>query len=347
MTAADARPARDFSVIVPAHQAARLLPDTLAALCGSTLPRARWELLVVDDASSDGTADIAARWADTVIRLEGRPLGPGGARNAAAARARGAWLIFVDADVRVHPTTLQRFADAIAADPALVGVFGSYDDAPEARGLLSEYRNLLHRYVHLRGAGDAETFWAGCGAVRRDAFEAVGGFDTARFPRPQIEDIELGYRLRDRGGRIRLDPSIQGTHLKRWQLWPMFRTDFRDRGVPWMRLLLERRGRTAPTLNTGRSEQLRVGLAGLGVATLLTSLLLREPALAWASAVTWLVLAVANAETYRWFARQRGLTFAFRVVPLHLAYYASNALAAVAGIVQHVFAPRPRAEEGG
>jgi len=148
-------------------------------------------------------------------------------------------------DSRPSPT-LERFADVVTGDSGLVGVFGSYDDAPEARGLLSEYRNLLHRYVHLRGAGEAETFWAGCGAIRRDAFEAVGGFDTARFPRPQIEDIELGYRLRERGGRIRLDPSIQGTHLKRWSLWPMFRTDFRDRGVPWMRLLMERRGRTAP-----------------------------------------------------------------------------------------------------
>lgn len=347
MTSADTRQTREFSVIVPAHQAARLLPDTLAALSRSTLPRARWELLVVDDASTDDTAAVAAQWADAVIRLDGHPRGPGGARNAAAARAQGVWLIFVDADVRVHPDTLERFAGAVAEDSALVAVFGSYDDAPAARGLLSEYRNLLHRYVHLRGAGDAETFWAGCGAVRRDAFEAVGGFDTARFPRPQIEDIELGYRLRDRGGRIRLDPSIQGTHLKRWTLWPMLRTDFRDRGVPWMRLLLERRGRTAPTLNTGRAEQLRVGIAGLGVATLAASVLVWHTALVQASAVAWLMLTAANAGTYRWFARQRGLGFALRVIPLHLAFYASNAIAAVAGIVQHLVATRPAAEVRG
>jgi hypothetical protein len=127
----------------------------------------------------------------------------------------------------------------------------------------------------------------------------------------------------------------------------MFRTDFRDRGVPWMRLLLERRGRTAPTLNTGRSEQLRVGLAGLGVVAIFGSLLLREPALAWASIMIWLVLAMANADTYRWFARQRGLGFAIRVVPLHLAYYASNALAAATGIVQHLAATRPPAGQRG
>lgn len=336
MSTADARPPRDFSVIMPAHQAAKLLPDTLAALISSSLPRERWELLVVDDASTDDTAAVAARWADLVVRLDGPPLGPGGARNAAARHARGTWLIFVDADVRVHRDTLERFATVVADDPGLVAVFGSYDDAPAERGLLTEYRNLLHRYVHLRGAGEAETFWAGCGAIRRDAFEAVGGFDTLRFPRPQIEDIELGYRLRDRGGRIQLNPSIQATHLKRWLLWPMLRTDFRDRGVPWMRLLLERRGRTAPTLNTGRAEQLRVALAGLASLTIVASAVLLAPPLAFASLALWGLLALANLDTYRWFARERGPAFAIRVVPLHLAYYASNAAAAVVGILQHL-----------
>lgn len=337
--------ALEFSVIVPAHQAAALLPDTLGALVGSTLARHRWELLVADDASHDDTSAVAAQWADQVITLRGTPLGPGGARNAAAARAVGHWLVFVDADVRVHPDTLERLAAVVAADPELVGVFGSYDAAPAARGLLSEYRNLLHRYVHLRGAGDAETFWAGCGAIRRDAFEAVGGFDTARFPRPQIEDIELGYRLRDRRGRIRLDPAIQGTHLKRWRFWPMVRTDLLDRGIPWMQLLLERRGRTAPSLNTGRAEQARVALAGVGLMLLMGSAIVASTALAVAGVAAWLLLAGANMATYRWFAHQRGLGFALCVIPLHLLYYVSNAVAAGVGIARHLVAGRqPRLE---
>lgn len=328
----------EFSVIVPAHQAERLLPDTLGALLASTLPREQWELLVVDDASRDATGGVARPLADRVISIAGKPVGPGGARNAAAAVARGHWLVFVDADVRVHRDTLQRIADGVRRDPGLVALFGCYDARPEARGIVSSYRNLLHRYVHLRGAGEAETFWAGCGAVRRDAFEAVGGFDTQRFPRPQIEDIELGYRLRDRGGRIHLDTAIQGTHLKHWHLGTMLRTDFRDRGIPWMRLLLERRGRTSPSLNTGRSEQLRVMMAGLGVAGLVAALLLRDGTIAAAGALALLCLAVANLPTYAWFARERGALVAFMVMPLHMVYYISNALAAAVGIGQHLFA---------
>lgn len=327
----------DFSVIVPAHQAEILLTDTLAALVASTLPRDRWELIVADDASGDATAEVASRFANRVVKLTGKPLGPGGARNAAAATARGRWLIFIDADVRVHADTLQRIAEGVERDPELVALFGSYDARPDAHGVLSEYRNLLHRYVHLRGAGESETFWAGCGAVRRDAFEAVGGFDTARFPRPQIEDIDLGYRLRDRGGRILLDPSIQGTHLKRWRFGTMLRTDFRDRGIPWMRLLLERRGRTAPSLNTGPQEQIRVALAGSGAASLVAALILWEGDLALLGALLLVALTLANVRTYQWFARERGWWFAALVVPLHLGYYISNALAAMIGIGQHFF----------
>jgi len=328
--------ARLLSVIVPAHEAAAWLPDTLAALAASSLPRSMWELLVTDDASHDDTAAVAARWADLVIRLPSPAVGPGGARNAAASRATGRWLVFVDADVRVHHDTLARFAAAVTDDPDLVALFGSYDAEPAARGVVSEYRNLLHRYVHLRGAGVAETFWAGCGAVRRDAFEAVGGFDTARYPRPQIEDIDLGYRLRDRGGRIRLDPAIQATHLKRWRLWPMLQTDFRDRGLPWMQLLLERRTLARPSLNIGRGEQWRVALAGVAMLTLAAWPVWGGRALLVATAACWIALALANLEVYRWFRRERGLGFALRVIPLHLAYYASNAFAAAVGILQYL-----------
>jgi hypothetical protein len=176
-------------------------------------------------------------------------------------------LLFVDADVVVHGDTLRRVLDAFDADAGLGALFGAYDDAPAHPSFLSQYRNLLHRYVHLRGAGQADTFWAGCGAVRTDAFVEVGGFDAARFPRPQIEDIELGYRLRDAGHRIEIRPEVQAKHLKRWTFAGMLRTDLLDRGVPWMGLLLERRSGAGDgrNLNVGRLEKLKTGLVGLGL----------------------------------------------------------------------------------
>src|ERR687894_766679 len=96
---------------------------------------------------------------------------------------------------RRAPDELSRIEAAFADDPGLTALFGSYDDRPEAPGAVSGFRNLLHHHVHQGGAGPARTFWAGLGAVRRDAFVAAGGFDEGRYPVPSIEDIELGMRL--------------------------------------------------------------------------------------------------------------------------------------------------------
>lgn len=326
-----------LSVIVPAHDAAHLLDDTLGALVDSALPRAAWELIVVDDASHDATADVAEGFADQVIRLTDGPRGPGGARNMGVASARGDWLVFIDADVRVHPDTLGRFLDATTKYPDVVAIFGAYDEHPAAPGIVSQFRNLLHRYVHLRGAGEAATFWAGCGGVRRDAFEAVGGFDTERFPRPQIEDIDLGYRLRDQGGTIILDPAIGGTHLKRWTFGAMIRTDVRDRGIPWMRLLLERRGRTPVSLNAGGFEQAKVALMGMALAALFLGVALADARILLVSAGAVGVVTLLNWPAHRWYAKVRGPSFAVAAVPLLLVYYASSAVAAAAGIMAYLW----------
>ena len=105
----------------------------------------------------------------------------------------------------------------------------------------------MHHHVNQHGAGAASTFWAGLGAVRRDSFEACGGFFEHR-----IEDIELGMRLSHTGARILLDPAVQGTHLKRWSFWSMLWTDLFIRGIPWVGLLIQHRGSAAVSkLNLG------------------------------------------------------------------------------------------------
>ncbi len=331
------RPA--LSVIVPAYQAASLLPDTLRAIRACASPGVEWELILVDDGSDDGTAELAAPFADRVVRLGAPAAGPAGARNAGASVARGEWLLFVDADVRVHPDVLLRFRESVSAHPGASAIFGTYDATPAAPGLVSRYRNLLHRYVHLRGAGPAETFWGGLGGVRADIFHALGGFDPGRYPRPQIEDIEFGYRLRDHGAVIILDPAIQGTHLKGWALGRMMLTDFRDRAIPWMRLLLERRGHTRATLNVSPGERLRVTAAGLALAALAAAAVLRDLRPAWLALGLLLGVAASNAALYGWFARQEGVGFAIAAVPLHLCYYLSNAVAGTLAFLAHLGSP--------
>lgn len=350
----NAAPIPLLSVIVPALDGARMLAESLPALCASDLPRSDWELIVVDDASTDGTAEVAARFADRVIRLDGPANGPAFARNRGCEAARGDILVFVDADVCVHPDVLRKFLDTLSDAPGMsaasgvsaapqvggapqVGaVFGAYDTAPRAPGLVSQYRNLLHHYVHASQAGDADTFWAGCGAVRRSAFLEAGGFDAQRYGRPQIEDIELGYRLRENGCRIMLRPDIQATHLKRWTLCGMVLNDVRDRGIPWMRLLLEREAMGAGTLNVRAEERLLTGTAALGLVAFVAAPVLGSWLLAAFGGACILLILVRNLALFRWFAQVRGPRLALGVVPLRLLYYLLNAAVASLVLMQHL-----------
>jgi GT2 family glycosyltransferase len=196
-------------------------------------------------------------------------MGPAAARNAGATRATGEILVFVDSDVLVHPDVFTRIRAAFEAEPNLAAIFGSYDDVPSMHGAVSTFRNMLHHYVHQGSGGIATTFWAGLGAVRREAFVEVDGFDDWRFRSPSVEDIELGLRLATAGGLIRLDPEIQGTHLKRWGLRSMMLTDLLYRGMPWTALMLDR-GPKAARLNLRGSHGVAAAAFTLGIAAALT-----------------------------------------------------------------------------
>ena len=331
-----------LSVIVPAYQGALVLPRSLGALAASDLPREHWELIVVDDASSDTTALVAANWADRIVSLPGHPHGPGYARNRGVEGARGEWVVFIDADVVVHENTLRRFVETIEREPGLDALFGAYDEAPPARGFLSQYRNLLHHWIHLKGAGEAESFWAGCGAVRRAAFVAVGGFDEGRYPRPMIEDIELGYRLRELGGKILLNPEIQGAHLKRWTFRGSAKTDLFDRGIPWARLLLERRRLGGlGNLNLNRGERVKAVTVVVALLLLAVSAITGRLPLAALAVLALAGVVLSNLPLYGWFAARRGPLFALAVVPMNLWYYLIGALSVGFGLVLHLLKRGP------
>lgn len=316
-----------LTVIMPVYQGTKVLPASLSALEASDLPRDQWELVLVDDASTDGTPEFAAGYADTIVRLAGKPRGPAYARNRGFEASRGEVIVFVDADVCVHRSTLRQFAEVFDSRPDVASVFGSYDDAPTGAGVVSQFRNLMHHYVHHRNAGEAETFWAGCGAVRASVFAEVGMFDEWHYSRPQIEDIELGRRLRLHGHKILLRPEIQGTHLKRWTLWNMLTTDVRHRGVPWMWLLLkEGPSAGSEALNIRRVEKLCTALIGSTGLALLAAIVLRSLwPLLWI-AIAVLTVASLNAPFYGYMRRVRGLRFAFGSILLHLLCYVVSTL---------------------
>jgi GT2 family glycosyltransferase len=313
-----------LSVVIPVHDDRAGLARCLAALQASAM--ADVDFVVVDDASSDDPAAVATPMGARILRLADN-VGPAAARNHGARHARGEILVFVDADVVVAPGALERVVQVLRSRRDVAAVFGSYDADPAADGIVSRYKNLLHHFVHQEGNVEASTFWAGCGAIRRAAFEAVGGFDEKRFRHPSIEDIDLGYRLRRAGYRILLDTGLQATHLKRWTFRSLLHTDVMLRALPWSRLSLESRV-LVDDLNLKRDQRLSAMLIALAVVCLALALL--HPALSAVSATAALGVGLLNRRLYAFFARRGGLRFAAACVLLHWLYYLYSGLTYVA-----------------
>jgi cellulose synthase/poly-beta-1,6-N-acetylglucosamine synthase-like glycosyltransferase len=263
-------------------------------------------------------------------------MGPGGARNLAAREAKGDIIWLVDADVVAKPGA-PALIRAAFADREVGAMFGSYDEAPPAQGFWSQYKNLVHRYYHQKGDRDASTFWAGCGAIRRDVWMEVGGFDVVRFKKPSVEDIELGYRMRAAGHRIVLDPALEATHLKNWSFANVIHTDIFCRAIPWSRMLVER-GKIGNDLNVSPKERGKALLAGAFLASFALVFLpfgfLAPLALAaLALAINWSLLG--------FLAKIRGLPFALGAIAFHQIYYVYSAAAFVFCAIEHRLTRKP------
>ncbi|NJN55861.1 MAG: glycosyltransferase [Anaerolineae bacterium] len=304
-----------ISVIIPVYNGRHLLHRCLEAL-NHTLYE-HWECIVVDDGSTDDSATVARQ---AGARLVSTPhSGPAHARNMGALAAQGDILFFIDADVLVQPGAVGHVAATFAAYPEAAACFGSYDDTPTAENFLSQYRNLLHHYVHQHSRSEASTFWSGCGAVRRTVFNELGGFAASQYPQPSIEDIELGTRLRAAGCHIRLEKLLQVTHMKHWTARQMLKTDIFGRAIPWSRLILQG-GNLPNELNLQTSQRVSTAVTFIGLAGLLLL-----PLTGWWGAL-WLITAVTilislNRNFYQFLRRKRGLPFMLTAMPWHWLYF--------------------------
>ena len=335
-----------ISVITPVYNGGYAFVCCLLAMSrsrsASAKPRSQftdWELIVVNDGSTDCSAAIAKKFGAKVLQTSGRE-GPGSARNLGAKAAKGEYLCFIDADCEIVDDAISKLAQTLQSRPEIDVLFGSYDDAPQATNFIAQYKNLMHHYVHQQGSEDASTFWAGFGVVKRTLFLDVGGFDVRRYPRPSIEDIELGYRLKQAGAKIILAKDLQVKHHKAWKLFGLIKTDVVDRGIPWTKLLLSNKSNFVNDLNLQTSSRVSV------VATYSLILGLFVSIFYWMAIIPSL-LAIAlllylNWDVYRFFYQKRGLVFALKVIPVHWLYYFYGGFSFALGTLAHWISPNKK-----
>lgn len=317
-----------ISVIIPVYNGGSSFRKCLRSL-KNAIPSAD-EIIVVADGDTDGSWLVAKEFGAKVVRIPTSG-GPARARNLGAQQATGDILFFVDADVSIPSDAISRVEKTFQKNPELTALIGSYDDAPGADNFLSQYKNLFHHYTHQMAKEEAFTFWGACGAIRRQTFLALGGFDES-YRRPSIEDIELGSRLRNAGHKIMLCKDLQVKHLKDWRFVSLLRAELLYRALPWTELIWRERS-LSNDLNLDTKNRLSVIIVFILIATLMASLWLHS--LLAVAMVLALALFGLNVSVYRFFLHKRGFWFALRVIPWHWFYYLYGGLGFAFGTVRY------------
>jgi len=249
--------AETVSVVIPAYNAAQTLPQTLAALNAAQPPPL--EVIVVDDGSTDATMRLANDARARVIRLE-KNVGAAAAKNRGAQTARGAILFFTDADI-VPPRNAIGLIQNALRDAQTDGVVGLLDENIPHANWASQFKNLWMNFTYARFADAPRIglFYTSIAAMRRTKFLELDGFDENYRGASIAEDTEFGQRAWGRGARIRLEPPLRVTHLKRYSVASVLREDFK-RAYALTLMRLRKRGEPfyerAVVLSTRRADDL-------------------------------------------------------------------------------------------
>jgi len=211
------------SVIIPTFNGASRIGDCLDALLQQTR-RHNAEVLIVNDGSTDNTADVVARYPD--VRLINQAnAGPAAARNRGAQEARGTILLFTDDDCVPMPDWLANMIEPFR-NPEVIGVKGVYrtrQNSLAARFVQIEYEDRYRLMASLPSIDFVDTYSAG---LRRDRFLQMNGYDTT-FPVACAEDAELSYRMSARGWIMKFNPAAVVHHTHPETFWRYFKKKYK------------------------------------------------------------------------------------------------------------------------
>lgn len=211
-----------LSVVVPVHNSRKTLEECLGALFGSDCRD--FEVIVVDDGSTDDSADIVKKFPCRLITLKPNK-GVAAARNRGVREARNEIVLFVDGDVVVRPDSLSRVMSFFSTNNDSDGVSGIYSVRNRFGNFLSQYKHLIVCYrERLCEDASRDSFKCSFVALKRSIFQKHA-FDES-FKKASIEDIEFGRELASEGYRIALDKSNDVEHVKDYTLRSFVRNQY-------------------------------------------------------------------------------------------------------------------------
>lgn len=328
------------SVIIPNRNGADTIGTCLAAAQASH--HGNFEIVVVDDSSSDNSIEIIERHRCKLARLE-RHEGAARARNVGALHSRGQILFFTDADCLLLPDTLELAAATLAREGSNALVGGTYTPAPSDGRFFSRFQSVFINHFETRHAPAVDYVATHALAMDASVFRRGRGF--AEDVRPILEDVEFSHRMRRAGCRLVMNPAIQVRHIFNYSLMRSLRNAF-VKSMYWTGYAFGNRDLLADSGTASVGLKLNV-LVFAGNAGLLCGFLVTEKTLLLA--FTALALAVnlfVNRGLLLAFHRAEGLGFALMATLYYLLLFPlAVGAGAGAGMLRHLFSAPMRARE--
>lgn len=233
------------SVIMPVKNGAATLSHALRAVRRSYYKN--YEIIVVDDDSSDNSGEVAKAYGATVVKVEnGR--GANNARNLGASLAKGEILMFIDADIVIERETVLEIVESLEESYA-DAVVGIYTAKHRHESFVSQYKNLWVRYSYIKSPPVIDWLFGSVSGIKRKSFLKLGGFNVELMAKHGHDDIELGKRAARAELNITLNMDIEVEHLKKYTIASFIKNEF-NRSMGFAALAMQFR-ETAKSVSKG------------------------------------------------------------------------------------------------
>lgn len=214
----------EVSIIVPIYNSEKTIGKTIKSLLNQNYPKNKYEIILVDDGSTDGTVEVVKKFKGVKLILQ-KHAGPAIARNRGARHSKGKMILFTDADCIANRNWVESITKPFE-DKKIVGVAGTYK-AANKRKIMPRFISyeIEDRHNSMKGKYNIDFVGTFSAAYRRDVFVKFGGFDE-NFNRASGEDTDLSFKISKAGGRIVLVPDAYVYHHHTESLMTMLKKKF-------------------------------------------------------------------------------------------------------------------------
>jgi glycosyltransferase involved in cell wall biosynthesis len=227
------------SVIVPVKDGSKTLNACLSSIKRSYYQN--YEIILVDDHSTDNTIEIARRFNCKVIEVKDGS-GANNARNIGAKSATGEVFVFMDADIVIGRETMLGIIETLE-EKYIDAVVGIYTAKHRHESFVSQYKNLWVRYSYIKSPPAIDWLFGSISGIKREAFEKLGGFNVELLAKHGHDDIELGKRFARADLNIVLNMDVEVEHLKQYNILSFIKNEF-HRSMGFARLAVQFRETT-------------------------------------------------------------------------------------------------------